>query len=401
MKTKSRELKTKNKFAFFVIVIVLSVIACKSKNNSTSYQNETNGKPVDQNIQNGKESNPSKGEGSFDKLGIGNVYQIVYSYENDEENELGNTESYIGVVNSDGTGKVVWQHAPGFSPTWSADGKRIAFVGMRHDSGSVDEPYIINADGSGKTEAFNGSWYTACYHLDWSNADGWLACDAYTNTNINDTDNYSDEILIFRPQIDSNLSNVTFLDYSQDRFPNWSPNGKKLAYCAQDSELTTIVIIDTETWGKTYIYQNIPKLKKMNLDCDFPGNIQWSPDSQKILTKTEDDKRIFLIDLSDNSTSYLTEGSYANWSPDGNRITYSNDGIWTMKSDGSDKKRLTTMGFMPLYSPDGSMILFAHHGGEPYGLAIMNSDGSNIIWSLADFSGENIGIEWSPIPIGN
>jgi eukaryotic-like serine/threonine-protein kinase len=75
----------------------------------------------------------------------------------------------------------------------------------------------------------------------------------------------------------------------------------------------------------------------------------------------------------------LTNDAYKDrgprWSPDGRRIAfYSNRSgaweIWTVKSDGSDKQRLTfTEGanvYFPLWSPDEARLVYTRHGGLPF-----------------------------------
>ena len=50
------------------------------------------------------------------------------------------------------------------------------------------------------------------------------------------------------------------------------------------------------------------------------------------------------------------------WSPDGSKLAFAGDGIWTMNADGSGKALLTGatshgMPFAPAWSPDGSEIV--------------------------------------------
>jgi Tol biopolymer transport system component len=95
----------------------------------------------------------------------------------------------------------------------------------------------------------------------------------------------------------------------------------------------------------------------------------------------------------------------ATWSPDGSRIAFigvtgTEHKVWTMKSDGSDARQVTTdAGFdlYPAFSPDGSQIAFtrynaatpalgddvmivASHGGTPTRLALPG-DQRNPVWS--------------------
>ncbi|MCS5647204.1 MAG: hypothetical protein NZ838_13875, partial [Candidatus Marinimicrobia bacterium] len=81
---------------------------------------------------------------------------------------------------------------------------------------------------------------------------------------------------------------------------------------------------------------------------------------------------IKVYDLDKKSSAWLTQSersTYPDWSPDGQRIIYvahenSVANLYTMSTDGSDKKRITnyvydTQILNPHYSPDGNSIVFA------------------------------------------
>lgn len=67
------------------------------------------------------------------------------------------TNSEIMVMNSDGTGVINLTHDPSFDgwPSWSPDGRRIAFSSNRSDPYQI---YIMNADGSGVTHAVDSPY---------------------------------------------------------------------------------------------------------------------------------------------------------------------------------------------------------------------------------------------------
>jgi Tol biopolymer transport system component len=68
----------------------------------------------------------------------------------------GNSEIYI--MNADGTNvtRITNDPSDDFSPTWSPDGTRIAFVSDRDNPSGVNNLYVMNVDGSELTRLTTG-----------------------------------------------------------------------------------------------------------------------------------------------------------------------------------------------------------------------------------------------------
>jgi TolB protein len=89
----------------------------------------------------------------------------------------------------------------------------------------------------------------------------------------------------------------------------------------------------------------------------------------------------------------------------GGRIAYSryggtDDEIWTMKPDGSDKQQLTKNGkttydFVPDWSPDGTRLVYTRIVGGVYDLIVMNADGTNKV-NITDDAKSQGRPAWSP-----
>jgi len=79
-------------------------------------------------------------------------------------------------------------------------------------------------------------------------------------------------------------------------------------------------------------------------------------------------------------------------SPDGNKVTFSIDGIFIMEADGTNANQLSNIrwDYWPYFSPTGDKIAFqVHTESDPYDLYVMDVDGGNqtllentIAWEL-------------------
>jgi len=95
------------------------------------------------------------------------------------------------------------------------------------------------------------------------------------------------------------------------------------------------------------------------------------------------------------------------WSADGKQITWCHGvqrggiiEVWTMKSDGTEKRQVTTLGgrsLFPDYSPDGRRILFSSQpaGATNFDLFVIDADGTGLVQLTSDpgFDGNPA---WSP-----
>lgn len=73
-------------------------------------------------------------------------------------------------------------------------------------------------------------------------------------------------------------------------------------------------------------------------------------------------------------TNHPDDDRYPAWSPDGQWLAFSREGVYVMRPDGAGQKRLTDFGGCPAWSPDGRHIAFSHSSQ----LYVMNSDGSGL-----------------------
>jgi Tol biopolymer transport system component len=214
------------------------------------------------------------------------------------------------------------------------------------------------------------------------------------------------------------------------------PDGKRIIYCANDSEAQGIYVYDLKQHTNTPLLTNTPgaeapswspdgtkiafvlypegrkssqvftakadgsNVKQLTEGQYYNWTPRWSPDGkQLILETTRNDnpdnhekngghRDIYLMDGEGQNQGNLTSGAYGHhpsWSPDGKRIAYmAAGGVWVMKADGSAKQNIshgTTRDSEPAWSPDGQFIAFTRTankapGPETMDIWIMKSDGT-------------------------
>jgi TolB protein len=260
-----------------------------------------------------------------------------------------------------------------WSPVWSPDGKRIAFVSDR-DGSAFGNLYVANADGSnprqitrddvGKTGLAwspNGNWiaYQAYAYIEEVSPDGdrhrrltgygGMQPDfsssgrriAYANAAAE----FYSSIYVMRP--DGTKKTAAALPRESESLtqPTWSPDGQKLAFsvgtAADTNFITPYLAVISRYRGRRAKYIR----GHLSLSAD------WSPDGRKILLVQSvrhgngyDDWRISILDLRTRKLHYLgRHASFtARWSPDARRILFENGGrLFVMNADGSNVREVT------------------------------------------------------------
>ena len=146
---------------------------------------------------------------------------------------------------------------------------------------------------------------------------------------------------------------------------------------------------------------------RLTMNAAFDAFPEWSPDGTKIAFTSNraanDD--IWVIDDDGSNPTRLTAGQQVDerpdWSPNGARITFSRNGnIWKMAANGSNEVQLTFAHgreFAPTFSPNGRRIAFnrVSKDGNRVNIWIIRADGSGAvhrIFSMFDFFPD-----WQPI----
>ncbi len=260
-------------------------------------------------------------------------------------------EIYVMDANGGNQRRLTNNPASDYAPSWSPDGKRIVFCSDR--DGHVDangwptsEIYVMNADGGNPqnlTENRNNDRSPS-----WSPDGKRIAFEADRNRERGDH-NYE----IYAMDADGgNPQNLTN-NPEEDRSPSWSPDGKRIVFSAvREGHFKNNLDTTSEIYVMDADGGNQQRLTENRNNDRSPS---WSPDGERIAF--EADRKgdivkfdIYMMDADGGNQQRLTENrawdGSPSWSPDGERIAFwslrdGNSEIYVMDADGGNLQNLT------------------------------------------------------------
>lgn len=253
----------------------------------------------------------------------------------------------VWIADADGSHarRVTRTRGPQDDPTWSPDGRTLAYRDARRGYNMNDEIYTVDAGGAGASNLtrtpFN-EWSPA-----WSPNGKLIAF-------------HASELYVMRPD----GRGVRQVTHVEGEYPAWAPDSRRLVFMSAqpgargNNPNYDIFVVNVDGTG----------LKQLT---DWPGEDgwpAWSPDGRWIAFSTMHDE---------------TGGS-------------SGRSVYLMRPDGSDKHRLAVplAASFPIWSPDGKTIMFtaARRGEAKEQLWVMRPDGTG--WRPTPMEGG--AAAWSP-----
>ena len=201
----------------------------------------------------------------------------------------------ICVVNTDGTGLVTLPNSgvSDFDPAWSPDGSKIAFSSTQALGGP--QIYVMNPDGTGVTRVTGGTFLEGDEHPTWSSDGAKIAFSSTQGTGIHQ---------IYAINVDgTGLTRLT-ADKADDIEPAWSPDGAKIAFTSDLSGNDQIYVMNAAGGGMPV------RLTATSARESTPA---WSPDGSRIAFQSDRDTpagnfniKIFMMNADGSGVVRLT-----------------------------------------------------------------------------------------------
>lgn len=255
----------------------------------------------------GSPVSPSAGRGEARPPATAEHKLAFAAFSVSRSSDAGNVDIYVSDADGGPAQPLLASEAAEFSPEWSPDGTRLAFVSDRDEPGNMDL-YVARSDGSGVTRITDDPAIDA--DPSWS-PDGTRLVFA---RNIE----ARDEIFVVRADGTDEVQLTD--DRSGDGPADWSPDGSQIAFARNDDGQVDVWLMNPDGTDQ----------RRLTNDGAAETSLSWAPDGRRLaVTRTGaqgDDLELALIFIKDGAISQVTDDDYDQqhvaWSPDGDELVF-------------------------------------------------------------------------------
>ena len=142
--------------------------------------------------------------------------------------------------------------------------------------------------------------------------------------------------------IDLSTTARTQITAEESQFPDWSPDGSRIVYCA----VAGVTEINPDGTGRRVLRSGMPS-RGADPTC---GRASWSPDG-RLIVFDQGAGEIWVMNADGSNPRLLLNGASGTgqpvWSPDGTRIAFTSPvaslyQIFSMRADGTDLRQVTS-----------------------------------------------------------
>jgi len=187
------------------------------------------------------------------------------------------------------------------------------------------------------------------------------------------------EVFIVDPDM-GDAFNVSRNSLSEDRYPCWSPNGKRIAFTSDRNNSTNLYVVNADGTG-------VKRIVTSPAVCYMPS-WQKTPKGERIVFGMHGEQSAMASVRPDGSElKVLGLGHDPCLSPQGKAIAYTGEipggvTVFVMDHEGGNKRQLVPGAsqpgaVFPNWSPDGRQIVYSWPVGDALELFVIDADGSH------------------------